>query len=121
MVSMKFVTYRLELHYHLTTFSSACRGGVKYVRREVPEHFVFDYKNTDWALFRRKIDSRMDLNFSLDIVESWADVDSMIWSFTEARAVAVPLVCPSRFVLHPPRKVYYSPEKWLVAYVAEQL
>jgi hypothetical protein len=80
-----------------------------HVRREVPEHFVFDYKNADWALFRREMDSRMDLNFSLDRVESGADVDSMIRTFTEvilgARAVAVPLVRPSRFclVLSPPK------------------
>jgi hypothetical protein len=71
------------------------------VRREEPEHFVFDYKNADWALFR--LDSLMDLNFSLDRVASGAVVDSMIWTFTgvilEARAVAVPLVSPRRFCL----------------------
>jgi hypothetical protein len=61
------------------------------VRREVPEHFVFNYKNADWALFRREMDSRM------------ADVASMIWTFTEAiletRAAAVLFVRPSRFYL----------------------
>jgi hypothetical protein len=41
------------------------------VRREVPQHFVFDYKNVDWALFRRE----MDLNSSLDRVGSGADVN----------------------------------------------
>jgi hypothetical protein len=72
------------------------------VRREVPEHFVFDYKNADWALFCREMDSRMDLNSSL-IVGSGADVDSMVWTNNEgilrARAAAVLLVRPSRFCL----------------------
>jgi hypothetical protein len=73
------------------------------VRREVTEHFVFDYKNADWTLFRLEIDSRMDLNFSLDRVGSGTNVDSMIRTFTEAilgaKAAAVPLIRPSRFCL----------------------
>jgi hypothetical protein len=52
------------------------------VRHKVPEHFVFDQRNADWALFRREMDSRVDLNFSLDRVESEADVDSMVRTFT---------------------------------------
>jgi hypothetical protein len=66
------------------------------VRREVPEHFVFDYRNADWALFCREMDSRVDLNFSLDRVESETDVDSMVQTFTEAilraKLTAVPLI-----------------------------
>jgi hypothetical protein len=53
------------------------------VRRKVPVHFVFDYKYADWVLFRRELDSRMDLNFSLHRVEYGADVDSIIQTFTE--------------------------------------
>jgi hypothetical protein len=64
------------------------------VRREVPEHFVFDYKNADWALFRREMVSRMNLNFSLD-----TEIDTLIRTFTEAGTAAVPLVRQSRFCL----------------------
>jgi hypothetical protein len=70
------------------------------VRREVPEHFIFDYRNADWTLFRREMDSRIDLNFSLDSVESEADVNSMVQTFTEAileaRSSAIPLIRPNR-------------------------
>jgi hypothetical protein len=45
----------------------------------------------------------MDLNFSLDIVESGADVDTMIRTSTEtifeARAAPIPFVRPSCFCL----------------------
>jgi hypothetical protein len=58
-------------------------------------------EHADWALFCREMDSRMGLNFSIDRVESGADVDTMIRTFTEVifktRAAAVPLVCASRF------------------------
>jgi hypothetical protein len=122
MVSMKFVTYRLELRSdHLPVLF----GVELYVRREEPEHFVFNYKNSDWALFRREMDSRMDLNFSLDRVESSADVDTMIRTFTEAifeaRAAAVPLVRLSRFCLAlSPKIKSLIAQKWLAECVAEQ-
>jgi hypothetical protein len=70
------------------------------LRREVPEHFIFDYRNDDWTLFRWEMDSRIDLNFSLDSVESRADVDSMVQTFIEAileaRSSAIPLIRPHR-------------------------
>jgi hypothetical protein len=73
------------------------------VRCEVPEHCVFGYRNADWALLRREMDSRVDLNFSLDRVESEADVDSMVQTFTEAilgaRSIALPLIRPNRYHL----------------------
>jgi hypothetical protein len=51
----------------------------------------------------------MDLNFSLNRVESGADVDFMILTFTEAvleaRPAAVPLVCLNRFCFA------FSPQK----------
>jgi hypothetical protein len=82
------------------------------------------FKNADWALFCREMDSRMGLNFSIDRVESGADVDTMIQTFTEAifkaRAAAVPLVCPSRFYLTLSPQIKTSPKKWLAACVAEQ-
>jgi hypothetical protein len=69
----------------------------------------------------------MDLNFSLDRVGYGADVDSMIRTFTEAileaRAAAVPLVCPSRFclALSPQIKsIIAQKKKWLVSCAAEQ-
>jgi hypothetical protein len=96
MVFMKFVTYRLVLF-----------GLELNVRQEVPEHFVFDYKNADWALFGREMDSRMDLHFSLDRIGSGVDVDSMIRTFTQAIRQA------GRFCL------VLSPENWLVACGAE--
>jgi hypothetical protein len=62
-----------------------------------------DYRNADWALFRRELESRTDLDFSLDRVGSEADVDSMIQTFTQillkARSITVPLVRPYRFKL----------------------
>jgi hypothetical protein len=64
----------------------------------------------------------MDFNFSLDRVESGADVDSMIQTFTEvilgARAAAVPLVCPSRFclALFPQIKSIIA-QKWMAAVI----
>jgi hypothetical protein len=46
------------------------------------------------------MDSRIDLNFSLDSVESRADIDSMVQTFTEAileaRSSAIPLIRPHR-------------------------
>jgi hypothetical protein len=73
--------------------------------RKVLEHFVFNYKNAEWALFRREMDYRVDLNFSLDRVGSGADVDSMLRTVTEAvleaRGAAAPLVRSSRFCLAP--------------------
>jgi hypothetical protein len=72
-----------------------------YVRREITEHFVFDYKNADWNLFRRELDSLMDLNYSLDRIMSEADFDYMVQSFSElifeARVAAVLLIRPNRF------------------------
>jgi hypothetical protein len=94
-------------HTLSTTFSSdhlpVLFGVELNVRQEVPDHFVFDYRNADWALFRREMDSRMDLNFLLDRVESGADVDTMIRTFTEAifeaRAAPILFVRPSCFCL----------------------
>jgi hypothetical protein len=69
----------------------------------LPEHFIFDYRNADWALFRQEMDSWVDLNFSLDRVEFQADVDYMVGTFTEAileaKSTAVPLVRPNRYHL----------------------
>jgi hypothetical protein len=68
----------------------------------------------------------MNLNFSLERVESGADVDTMIRTFTdvifEARAAMVPLFRPSHFclALSPQIKSIIAPKKWLVACVAEQ-
>jgi hypothetical protein len=109
MVSMMFVTYQIELSYPLTIFQCFSWWSLTF-RREVPEHFVLDYKNADWALFRREMDSRMDLNFSLNRVESGADVDfTFTEAFTEAvleaRPAAVPLVCLNRFCFA------FSPQK----------
>jgi Reverse transcriptase (RNA-dependent DNA polymerase)/Endonuclease-reverse transcriptase len=73
------------------------------VRREVPSHFVFDYKNANWTHFRQCLDSRLNLDFSLDRIERESDVDSMIQDFTEAileaRSLSVPLVRPNRHSL----------------------
>jgi hypothetical protein len=52
------VIYQLELSYPLTTFHLPVLFGVELnVRQKIPEHLVFDYKNADCALFRRKMDS----------------------------------------------------------------
>jgi hypothetical protein len=57
----------------------------------------------DWALFRREMDSQVDLNFSLDRVESKAHVDTMVPTFTEpilgVRLTAAPLIRPNRYHL----------------------
>jgi hypothetical protein len=49
------------------------------------------------------MNSRLNMNFSHERVESGADVDTMIRTFTEAifeaRAAVVPLVRPNRFFL----------------------
>jgi hypothetical protein len=50
------------------------------VRREVLSHFVFDYKNANWTHFRQCLESRLNLDFSLDRIERVSDVDSMIQS-----------------------------------------
>jgi hypothetical protein len=55
--------------FHEVFGSSVLFGVELNVRREVPEHLVFDYKNANWVLFRREMDSRMNLNFSHDRVE----------------------------------------------------
>jgi hypothetical protein len=72
-----------------------------YVKRAVLEHFVFDYKNAKWNLFRRELDSRMDLNFSLDRIMSQADFDSMVQTFNklilEVGVAAILFVRPNRF------------------------
>jgi hypothetical protein len=69
------------------------------VRREVPSHFVYDYKNVNRTNFRQCLDSRLNLDFSLDCIEREFDVDSMIQNFTEvileARSLSVPLVRPN--------------------------
>jgi hypothetical protein len=74
MVFMIFSICRLELPYPPTSDHLSVLFEVELdVRRKVPEHFVFDYRNADSALFQR-----VDLNFSLDRVESEADVDYMV-------------------------------------------
>jgi hypothetical protein len=72
-------------------------------QREVPEHFVFQYKNADWNHFRQILDLNFDLSFSLDRIQSNNDIDLMVQNFTncllEARNATVPLVQPNRFNL----------------------
>jgi hypothetical protein len=64
MVSMKFMTNIALFSDHLTELF----GVELNVGRKVPEHFVFDYTRTDWVLFRRELDARMDLIFhSIDL------------------------------------------------------
>ena len=72
-------------------------------RREVPDHFIFDYKSADWNQFKLIFDSRIDLDFSLDRIENESQIDTMIDTFTaallEARSAAVPKVRPFRYSL----------------------
>jgi hypothetical protein len=46
------------------------------VRREIPSHFVFVYKNANWSRFRQVLDSRLGLDFSLDRIERESEIDS---------------------------------------------
>jgi hypothetical protein len=66
--------------------------------REIPSHFVFDYQNADWCRFRQSLDSRLDLDLSLDRIERETQINSMVQNFTEAileaRSLSVPLVRP---------------------------
>lgn len=84
---------------HLPVLFEICSD----TRRETPEHFVFNYKVADWNRFRLTLDSRLDLEFSLDLIESESQIDSMIETFTatllEARSIAVPVARPFRYSL----------------------
>ena len=72
-------------------------------QREIPDHFIFDYKSADWNQFKLILDSRIDLDFSLDRIENESQIDTMIDTFTtallEARAEAVPKTRPFRYSL----------------------
>jgi hypothetical protein len=89
------------------------------VRREVPSHFVFDYKNANWTHFRQCLDQRLCLDFSLDRNERESDVDSMIQNFIEAileaGSLSVPLVRPNchSLTLTPELKFIISRKKAL--------
>jgi hypothetical protein len=41
------------------------------VRREIPSHFVFEYQNANWCQFRQNLYSRLDLDLSLDRVNTF--------------------------------------------------
>jgi hypothetical protein len=60
---------------------------------EVPDFFIFDYKNANWSLFRQIFDENLNLDLSLDLMRTELDLDVM------ARSRSVPVVCPTRFAL----------------------
>jgi hypothetical protein len=72
-------------------------------RREVPNHYIFNYKHADWNQFKLIFDSRIDLDFSLERIQTSSQIDSMVESFTtallEARTTAVPKTVPFRYSL----------------------
>jgi Reverse transcriptase (RNA-dependent DNA polymerase)/Endonuclease-reverse transcriptase len=72
-------------------------------RREIPDHFIYDYKSADWNQFKLILDSRVDLDFSLDRIDNASQIDTMVDIFTaailEARTAAVPMVRPFRYSL----------------------
>jgi hypothetical protein len=69
-------------------------------RREIPDHFIFNYKHADWNQFKLILDSRIDLDFSLDRIENESQIDLMIDTFTtvllEARLESVHKTSPFR-------------------------
>jgi hypothetical protein len=72
-------------------------------RREVPNHYIFNYKHADWNQLKLILDSRIDLDFSLERIQTSSQIDSMVESFTtallEARTTAVPKTVPFRYSL----------------------
>jgi hypothetical protein len=72
-------------------------------RREVPNHYIFNYKHADWNQFKLIIDSRIDLDFSLERIQTASQIDLMVESFTtallEARTTTVPKTVPFRYSL----------------------
>jgi hypothetical protein len=72
-------------------------------RREIPDHFIYDYKSADWNQFKLILDSRVNLDFSLDRIDNASQIDTMVDIFTaailEARTAAVPMVRPFRYSL----------------------
>jgi Endonuclease-reverse transcriptase len=86
-------------------------------RREVPTHHIFNYKHADWNQFKLILDSRIDLDFSLERIQTASQIDSMIESFTtallEARTTAVPKTVPFRYslVLTPEIKALIAKKK----------
>ena len=71
--------------------------------REIPDHFIYDYKSADWNQFKLILDSRVDLDFSLDRIVNESQIDTMVDTFTaalmEARSAAIPKVRPFRYSL----------------------
>jgi hypothetical protein len=72
-------------------------------RREVPNHYIFNYKHADWNQFNLILDSRIDLDFSLERIQNSSQIDSVVESFTtallEALTTAVPKTVPFRYSL----------------------
>jgi hypothetical protein len=64
---------------------------------------MYDYKSADWNQFKLILDSRVDLDFSLDRIDNESQIDTMVDTFTaailEARTAAVLMVRPFRFSL----------------------
>jgi hypothetical protein len=53
-------------------------------RREVPDHYIFNYKHADWNQFKLILESRIDLDFSLERIQTATQIDSIVESFTTA-------------------------------------
>jgi Reverse transcriptase (RNA-dependent DNA polymerase)/Endonuclease-reverse transcriptase len=94
------ISTRIELSSdHLPVLFEVCSDS----RREIPDHFIFNYKHADWNQFKLILDSRIDLDFSLDRIDNESQIDLMIDTFTtvllEARSESVPKISPFRFSL----------------------
>jgi Endonuclease-reverse transcriptase len=53
-------------------------------RREVPFHYIFNYKHADWNQFKLILDSRIVLDFSIERIQTSSQIDLMVESFTTA-------------------------------------
>jgi hypothetical protein len=53
-------------------------------RREVPNHYIFNYKHADWNQFKLILDSRIDLDFSLERIQTASQIDTMVKKITTA-------------------------------------
>jgi hypothetical protein len=73
------------------------------IHRELPDHFIFNYREADWNNFHAHLDANLNLEFSLDRIENESQVENMIKKFTDtvmnARLSTIPLVRPYRHSL----------------------
>jgi hypothetical protein len=92
-----------QKEYYFPTHSKSKIRVVALTARTELFHFIYNYNSTDWNQFKLILDSRIDIDFSLDRIESVTQIDTMINTITtallEARTAAVPKVRPFRYSL----------------------